>query len=91
MDLWNIATSGQAAYHHLVELHGPACWGCGDTTHELEVEHVRPLWSLTDTERLELRWWLPYNLQLLCVPCHRAKSRREAGERAMLRRAATRA
>lgn len=69
-----------------------ACWGCG-RTHDadghpvrLEVEHVRPLWSLTDQERTELRWWLPYNLQLLCESCHKAKSAREASERAMLRR-----
>lgn len=53
----------------------------------LEVEHVRPLWSLTDAERTELRWWLPFNLQLLCVPCHRAKSKRETRERARRRRA----
>lgn len=53
----------------------------------LEVEHVRPLWSLTDVERTELRWWLPFNLQLLCSPCHKAKSRRETAERARRRRA----
>lgn len=52
----------------------------------LEVEHVRPLWSLTDDERRELRWWLPFNLQLLCLECHRAKTRREAAARARLRR-----
>jgi 5-methylcytosine-specific restriction endonuclease McrA len=47
-----------------------------------EVDHVRPLWSLTDAERLELRWWLPFNLQLLCVGCHKAKTKREARDRA---------
>lgn len=48
----------------------------------LEVEHVRPLWALTDEQRLELRWWLPFNLQLLCTRCHKAKTRREAADRA---------
>lgn len=52
----------------------------------LEVDHVRPLWSLTDPERLELRWWLPFNLQLLCRSCHAAKTKREAGDRAAARR-----
>lgn len=52
----------------------------------LELEHIRPLWSLNEAERLELRWWLPYNLQLLCVPCHRAKTRTEAAQRATYRR-----
>lgn len=52
----------------------------------LEVEHVRPLWSLTEEERTRLRWWLPFNLQLLCEACHRAKSRREAAARAAFRR-----
>lgn len=54
----------------------------------LELDHVRPLWSLTDLERQELRWWLPGNLQLLCGPCHAAKTRLEAGQRAQVRRAA---
>lgn len=47
----------------------------------LELEHVRPLWSLMPAERLELKWWLPFNLQLLCRECHLAKSAREARER----------
>lgn len=54
----------------------------------LEVEHVRPLWSLTAAERSELRWWLPFNLQLLCSTCHKAKSAEETRERARLRRLA---
>lgn len=54
----------------------------------LALDHVRPLWSLTESERAELRWWLPFNLQLLCGRCHGAKTRREAGERAALRRGA---
>lgn len=64
----------------------------GDTPHQgppcfipvaLEVDHIRPLWSLTDEERTEHRWWLPFNLQLLCVACHKAKTKHEAGVRAL--------
>lgn len=108
VDLWNIAAAGQAAYAHLVQIHGQICWGCGEREQDgtrwtstgeqpcrvpivLEVEHVRPLWSLTDLERTQLRWWLPYNLQLLCPPCHKAKSAREAAERAAAKRAAAEA
>lgn len=72
----------------LAEIHGDHCWAC-DAVAVLELEHVRPLWSLTDDERQQLRWWLPYNLQLLCVPCHRAKTSHEAGLRAALARGET--
>lgn len=67
----------------MVATHGRICWGCGARGDHLflELEHIRPLWSLTPEERLEHRWWLPYNLQLLCRPCHRAKTAREARER----------
>lgn len=57
----------------------------------LHVDHIRPLWSLTDEERRELRWWLPFNLQLLCAACHAAKTAREARERAQVRRGERRA
>jgi 5-methylcytosine-specific restriction endonuclease McrA len=53
----------------------------------LFVDHVRPRWSLTEQQRGELRWWLPFNLQLLCGRCHADKTAREAAERAELRRA----
>lgn len=105
VDLWTLATSSNAQRWQLVELHGHACWECGETWRpgvrhewtglvgppaprpvELAVDHVRPLWSLSDVERQQLRWWLPFNLQLLCTTCHAAKTRREAGERAALRR-----
>jgi hypothetical protein len=78
--LWNLATN---PHTQLVELRrqGDCCWSCGNHHASLEVEHIRPLWSLTADERLELKWWLPFNLQLLCRACHRAKTAREARER----------
>lgn len=84
--LWNLASDPRSATTHLVRLHGSVCWSCGPTSEPLELEHVRPLWSLTDEQRQQLRWWLPYNLQLLCSTCHKAKSRHEAQVRAAWRR-----
>lgn len=54
----------------------------------LEVDHVRPLWSLADEERGQPRWWLPYNLQVLCAECHKAKTAAEAAERARIKKLA---
>lgn len=53
----------------------------------IEIDHVVPLWRVATFEasRQTLRWWLPGNLQALCVPCHRAKTKREAAERAEFR------
>ena len=53
-----------------------------------EVDHRIPLWRIAMMESPRdsaLRWWLPGNLQALCRPCHRAKTKREAAERAELR------
>lgn len=55
----------------------------------LVVDHVVPIWKVLLTVPLELRrpYFGPDNLQLLCeVPCHKEKTRREATERAALRR-----
>lgn len=71
---------------HLAAVDGPTCRLCPEPG--TQVDHVRPLWSLSGAERVELRWWLPFNLQLLCRPCHAAKTAREAAERARLRRVA---
>ncbi len=53
----------------------------------VEIDHVVPLWRVATFEasRQTIRWWLPGNLQVLCVPCYRAKTKREAAERAELR------
>lgn len=59
---------------------------------ELEVDHVIPLWKvalISDLTLEQRRWYFgPGNLQLLCGPCHKAKCRAEAAERAALKRAA---
>lgn len=84
--MWNVASAGQAALAHLRAVHGSFCHCCGDPVSYLEVDHWRPLWSLTDEMRTELRWWLPFNLRLLCQSCHRGKTRHEAAVRAAVRR-----
>jgi hypothetical protein len=61
--------------------------GC-TATHGLEVDHKVPLWSVDQTLPLEqLRFYYgPGNLWLLCPACHKAKTKREAAERAAQRR-----
>lgn len=86
--LWFVATNPSSALSLLVDDFGWVCWSCWQPADQLEVDHRRPLWSLTEDQRTELRWWLPFNLQLLCEACHRTKTRAEAGDRASLRRAA---
>ena len=82
---WRLATDRRIQRAHLLALFGDTCWRCGDEPGSF-IDHVRPLWSLGAIERGELRWWLPSNLQLLGPACHRAKTAREARERAALRR-----
>ncbi|MES2903287.1 MAG: hypothetical protein V4696_03800 [Pseudomonadota bacterium] len=53
----------------------------------LEVDHDTPLWSiwhLSDEERRP--FYGPDNLRLRCQTCHKAKSKREAAERALARK-----
>lgn len=53
----------------------------------LEVDHKTPLWSVADLPDQERRWYFgPGNLWLLCPACHKAKTKREAAERAAQRR-----
>lgn len=55
----------------------------------LEVDHIIPLWEAAEfggslDERR--RWFGPENIWLLCVPCHKKKSRLEAARRAAVKR-----
>jgi hypothetical protein len=66
--------------------------GLGDTQDiervtALQVDHKTPLWSVDPSLAWpERRWfWGPGNLWLLCPDCHKAKTAREAGERARAR------
>lgn len=68
-----------------IDRHG---WGHDTTVSDLEVDHIVPLWlvALTVPARDRRPYFGPDNLQLLCGKCHKAKSRREAAERAAMRR-----
>lgn len=53
----------------------------------LEVDHIVPLWKVADLPGDERRpYFGPRNLRLRCPPCHKAKTKREAAERAQARR-----
>ena len=86
----DLPTRPQPWPDHRLKGYGYRCVEC-NTWHyhtEIQVDHVRPLWSLTAEERTDLKWWGPQNLQILCTPCHAAKTRKEAAERARSRREA---
>lgn len=55
-----------------------------------DADHIRPLWSAPADMALADRdvWFGLENLQTLCRACHKAKSAREAKERASVRRPA---
>jgi 5-methylcytosine-specific restriction endonuclease McrA len=63
----------------LVEQRGdPECVDCGRTSNWWDADHEVPLWAGGGHD--------PVNIVRRCVPCHREKTKREAGERAALRR-----
>lgn len=72
----------------VVKRDGYCCRACGHDTkgHSREIDHIVPLWSVDRKAEGALRFWGPVNLQVLCVPCHKAKSAREAAERAAIKR-----
>jgi 5-methylcytosine-specific restriction protein A len=45
-------------------------------------DHVIPLWSVDRTAPDAFSYWTLANLQTLCAPCHKAKTKAEAAERA---------
>jgi hypothetical protein len=56
----------------------------------LEVDHRIALWEVAHLPDDERRWYFgPGNLWLLCPPCHKAKTRREAAKRAFEKRMAS--
>lgn len=88
---WRMIAYSSETAAQLFDLHGHTCWSCGQPGYPdpkvpwgavLEMDHRRPLWSLTPEERTELKWWLPFNLWLICRACHRTKTRAEAADRA---------
>lgn len=92
VDRWALATTPRLQRKALAAIFD-GCWECRRPRSDgirLDVDHRRPLWSLTAKERLNLTWWELPNLQLLCSgpdSCHARKTAREAAERARRRAA----
>jgi 5-methylcytosine-specific restriction endonuclease McrA len=49
---------------------GGICAQCGDDG-DFELDHIEPIWRAPDRARDDT------NLQILCTPCHKAKTARE--------------
>lgn len=53
----------------------------------LEVDHIVPIWALSVLPRGDrIAYFGPSNLRLLCPPCHKAKTKREAAVRSAHRK-----
>lgn len=50
------------------------------------VDHIYPLWLVDRTQPEAYRYWMPGNLQTLCLEHHKEKSRRDARDRAHIKR-----
>jgi len=60
-----------------------------ERAYALELEHEVPLWRVAHLPPRRRRWFFGvWNLRLRCPDCHRAKSKREAAERAAIKKAA---
>lgn len=57
--------------------------GYRNTGHLWQADHIRPL---VDGGGLDLAYFAAENLRTTCTSCHKAKTKREAGERAARRR-----
>jgi len=70
-----VGHSGRSALHYILGM-------------DWDADHIRPLWSaplrMTYAERLA--WFGVDNLQMLCTPCHKEKSKLEAAARARMKR-----
>lgn len=81
---FNLHSALWPQYRHCRDRDGQQCaWlGCEETD-DLEVDHKIPLWSVRDLPDDERRhYYGPDNLWLLCKDHHKAKTKREAGQRA---------
>lgn len=101
---WNLHSRSEVQFNWLVDEHGERCNGCRvekpmrvimigsyeDSASDLQVDHIEPLWlvALTVPPEDRRRYFGPENLQLLCGKCHKSKTRREAAERAQMKRQA---
>lgn len=74
-------------YRAILDRDGDKCRICGiKPIGGYEIDHHFPLW-LIDREKPDyLKYFSPDNLQLVCIPCHKAKTSLEATQRAKIKR-----
>jgi 5-methylcytosine-specific restriction endonuclease McrA len=63
---------------------GPHCVIRFETGYE--ADHIVPLWSVDPRDPASFKFWTKENLQLLCLPCHRDKTKIETAQRAKVKR-----
>lgn len=74
------------------------CQECGkmEAKSNVQVDHIEPLVPLDKSledmswdEVVDRLWCAPENLQILCKPCHKSKTKIEAAERKRLKKGRT--
>ena len=88
---WLIACNASWNLSALKKRDGWKCACCGNDyiALHLDVDHVIPLWKVKGLPiEIRRKYYLLGNLQLLCSPCHKRKSAKEAAERAHFNRLA---
>jgi len=77
LDLYLVASDPKCARIFLFRRDKGKCASCGKKADRLDdawhVDHVR---RLRDAPR-DIRYWLPENIQILCIPCHVRKTTAE--------------
>ena len=78
------AQNPQRFARQLRERDGYRCGICKTDRLVEEVDHIVPLWMVAHMRAFQRRrrYFTIWNLQLLCIDCHKAKSKREAWARA---------
>lgn len=72
-DLWKIMNDPKVAREHVLRRERYTCEGCGvhDRFGTFECDHIRPLYEAKG----DPTYWQPGNLMLLCVECHKEKTK----------------
>ena len=78
------------ARKHIWERDAGYCAGCGCKCKKRRwhLDHINPLYEQKDVkdEDIDYSYWMPDNLQILCIDCHKEKTSKEATNRAEYRK-----
>jgi 5-methylcytosine-specific restriction endonuclease McrA len=74
-DIWKIMNNPADARTHVTRRENFTCQDCGwhHPNGQFEVDHVEPLYEANG----DPRYWQPGNLALLCVDCHKSKTKQD--------------